>query len=167
VEIFDSTLIFEYLEDAFPEPSLWPGTIEARAEARRLELVADEVVFMNIARLFGLEDRPDDPVAVDAREKAWRHYMEMEVLLEGRDWLAGQFSYADIGFFMAQFFGERKGAVMGAATPRLLEWRARMLERPAVRCAIGRMGAWLEAEGRDAPDYIAHAVAEHSRATQL
>jgi glutathione S-transferase len=167
VEIFDSTLIFEYLEDAFPQPPLWPKTIEARAEARRLELVADDIVFMNIARLFGLEDRPEDPVAVDAREKAWRHYGEMEALLDGREYLAGPFSYADIGFFMAQFYGERKGAVMGAATPRLLEWRARVLARPAVRHVIGRMGAWLQAEGREAPEYLADAAGEHSRAPQL
>jgi glutathione S-transferase len=160
VEIFDSTLIFEYLEDAFPERPLWPKTPEACAEARLLELVADDVVFVNIARLFGLEETPDDPVAVDAREKAWRHYGEMEARLEDRDYLAGPFSYADIAFFMAQFYGERKGAVMGAATPRLLDWRARVLQRAAVRRVVGRMGAWLESEGRDAPEYLAEAVRE-------
>ena len=43
VEIFDSTQIFEYLEDRWPEPPLWPRSIAARAEARRLELCSDEV----------------------------------------------------------------------------------------------------------------------------
>src|SRR5688572_23768573 len=127
VEIFDSTLIFEYLEDAFPKPPLWPDTPAARAEARLLELKADDVVFMNIARLFGLEDTPDDPVAVAARAKAHEHYAEIDARLADRDFLAGSFSYADIAFFMAQFFGERKGAVMNDATPRLLRWRGRML----------------------------------------
>jgi glutathione S-transferase len=163
VELFDSTVIVEYLEDAFPEPPLWPAGVFARAEARLLELKADEVVFTNIARLFGLEDSPDDPRAVAARENAYRHYDELEARLAGRDFLAGPYSYADIGMFMALFYGERKGAVLGGATPRLLAWRARVLARPPVRTVIGRMGAWLVSEGRPSPDYVAEAVAEHTR----
>jgi glutathione S-transferase len=96
VELFDSTQIFEYLEDAFPEPPLWPKDIFGRAEARKLELIADEIVFMNIARLFGMEETPDDPVAVTARANAHRHYSEMEARLAegakaGREWLAGPY----------------------------------------------------------------------------
>ena len=158
VELFDSTQIFEYLEDAFPDPPLWPREVKARAEARQIELRADEIVFMNIAKLFGLEETPDDPVAVAAREKAYEHYAEMEARLKGRDYLAGPFSYADIGLLMAQFYGERKGAVMSDATPRLLDWRRRVLARPAVKTVIGRMGAWLRSEGREVPAYIVGAL---------
>jgi glutathione S-transferase len=169
VEIFDSTLIFEYLEDAFPDPPLWPRGAAARSQARLLELKADDIVFMNIARLFGLEDKPDDPVAIAARAKAYEHYAEMEGRIGTRDYLAGPFTYADIGFFMAQFYGERKGAVMDGRTPRLLAWRARMLTRPAVRAVIGRMGAWLGSERREIPAYVAEAareaVAHEARAT--
>jgi glutathione S-transferase len=164
VELFDSTLIFEYLEDAFPEPPLWPGNPAARAEARLLELKADDVVFMNIARLFGLEGRPDDPVAVSARAKAHQHYAELEARLAGRDFFAGPFSYADIGMFMAQFYGERKGALLNEATPRLIDWRSRMLARPAVREVVGRMGEWLRSEGREVPGYLAEAVAGRAKA---
>jgi glutathione S-transferase len=158
VELFDSTLILEYLEDAFPKPPLWPSAPVDRAQARLLALKADDIIFQNIARLFGLEDKPHDPVAVDARAKALGHYTDMETRLGGRDYLAGAFSFADIGFFMAQFFGERKGALMNEKTPLLLEWRGRMLERPAVRTVIGRMGAWLKSEGREVPNYIADAL---------
>lgn len=160
LELFDSTLIFEFLEDAFPEPPLWPRAVEARARARLLELKCDEIVFMNIARLFGLEERPQDPVAVEARAKAHQHYAEMDARLADQDFLAGPFSYADIALFMAQFYGERKGALMTESTPRLLQWRNRMLQRPAVRKVIGRMGAWLKSEGRDSPPYIQDAVRE-------
>jgi glutathione S-transferase len=160
VELFDSTQIFEYLEDAFPDPPLWPSDVKARASARKLELMADEIIFANIARLFGLEDSPDDPVAVDARAKAFAHYAEMETRLVGQEYLAGRYSYADIGFVMAQFYGERKGAVMDATTPRLLAWRARMIARPAVRTVLGHMGKWLGSEGREVPGYLKEAVAE-------
>jgi glutathione S-transferase len=158
VELFDSSLIFEYLEDSFPTPPLWPSAPTARAQARLLELMADDIVFMNIARLFGLEETPNDPAAIAARAKAQEHYADMEAQLAGRDYLVGPFTYADIGLFMAQFYGERKGAVLGGETPRLLAWRSRMVARPAVRTVIGRMGAWLVSEGRPAPDYIASAL---------
>ena len=163
LELFDSTLIFEFLEDAFPDPPLWPRTVEARARARLLELTCDDIVFMNIARLFGLEDKPQDPVAVDARARAHQHYAEMDARLEGQEFLAGTFSYADIALFMVQFYGERKGALMTDATPRLLEWRKRVLQRPAIRKVIGRMGAWLTSEGRDSPVYVEDAVMEAGR----
>ena len=48
VEVFDSTQIFEYLEDAFPLPRLWPPKTADRAAARQLELKADEVFFPHI-----------------------------------------------------------------------------------------------------------------------
>jgi glutathione S-transferase len=160
IELFDSTLILEFLEDAFPSPPLWPRDVSGRARARLLELTCDEIVFMNIARIFGLEDKPEDPVAIDARAKAHQHYAEMDTRLAGQDFVAGAFSYADIALFMAQFYGERKGAVMTEATPRLLEWRGRMLQRPAIREVIGRMGAWLQSEGRPSPAYIEDAVGQ-------
>lgn len=154
LELFDSTQIFEYLEDRFPEPPLWPRGVAERAEARLLELRADEIVFANIARLFGLEATPDDPVAVAARNTAAGHYAELEARLPGRDYLAGPFTYADIGTFLAQFYGERKGALLTEATPRFMAWRKRVLARPAVRHVVGRMGAWLASQGRGVPDYL-------------
>ena len=36
LELFDSTQIFEYLEDLKPEPPLWPAGANARARARLL-----------------------------------------------------------------------------------------------------------------------------------
>ena len=41
----------------------------------------------------------------------------METCVARRDYLAGPFTYADIAFFMAQFYGERKGAPLTDATP--------------------------------------------------
>ena len=158
VEVFDSTQIFEYLEHAFPIPPLWPEAPAARAEARQLELKSDEVLFPHIIKLMGLEDTPDDPAAVSARAAASRFYDEMNARLESRAFLAGDFSYADIAFFMVQLFGERKGAIMTSATPRLLDWRVRMLERRPVRKVAGAMAAWLASQGRPVPAYLAGAL---------
>jgi glutathione S-transferase len=158
VEIFDSTQIFEYLEDMKPEPPLWPTGPEARARARLLALKSDEVYFPHIIRLMGLQDRSDDPAAIAAREAAGRFYEEMDRLLGDNAYLAGSYSYADIAFYMAQLFGARMGADMSEAVPRLLRWRERMTQRPAVRAVVGPMASFLLSQGRKLPDFMAAAV---------
>ncbi len=154
LEIFDSTQIFEYLEDLRPEPALWPATPAARARARLLEHKSDEVYFPHIIRLMGLQANPEHPDAVAARVGAARYYAEMETMLADREHLAGTYSFADIAFYMAQLFGARMGAGMDAATPRLLQWRGRMTARPAVREVVGPMVAYLASRGRPVPDFL-------------
>lgn len=155
LEIFDSTQIFEYLEDLKPDPPLWPREIRERARARLQEHKSDEVFFPPIIRLMGLKGAPNDPAAVAARDAAGRFYLEMEKLMDdGRDWLAEEYSYADIAFFMAQIFTDRMGAPMPAQATRLLAWRGRMSARPAVRQIAGAMGRYLLSQGRPLPGFL-------------
>lgn len=154
LEIFDSTQIFEYLEDLKPVPPLWPQEPRARARARLLEHKSDEVYFPHIIRLMGLQQNLQDEAAVAAITAATRYYEEMEGLLQDGDFLAGTYSYADIAFYMAALFGERQGAPITQATPRLLAWRDRMTQRPAVRTVVGAMARWLAAAGRPVPGFL-------------
>ena len=154
LEIFDSTQIFEYLEDLQPDPPLWPRDPQARARARLLEHRSDEVYFPHVIRLMGLQESLQDEAAVAAIEAATRYYTQMEALLAAGDWLVGSYSFADIAFYMAALFGERQGAPLTAATPRLLAWRERMTQRPAVRAVAGAMAKWLTAAGRPAPPFL-------------
>jgi glutathione S-transferase len=155
LEIFDSTQIFEYLETIRPEPALWPAEPKARARARLLEMKSDEVYFPPIVRLMGLQATPDDPAAVEARGAATRFYDELERTMGGRQWLAGDYSCADIAFYMAQLFGARMTAPMGDAHPRLQAWRERMSARPAVAKVASAMGRYLQGQGRKLPDFLA------------
>jgi glutathione S-transferase len=156
LEIFDSTQIFEYLEDLAPKPPLWPVGPAERARARLLELTSDEVYFPHIIRLMGLQQTPDDPAAVAARAGAATFYDELETLLDdGRPWLAGAaFTYADIAFYMAQIFGDRMGAPIPAAHGHLIGWRSRMGERSSVRQVAGAMARYLQGENRRVPDFM-------------
>ncbi len=156
LEIFDSTQIFEYLEDIAPEPPLWPGAPVERARARLLEHMSDEVYFPPIVRLMGLQATPDDPAAVAARAASAGYYRAMEDRLAGRQFLAGTYSYADIAFFMAQIFGARMGAPVTDAAPGLRAWQARMAARPAVRQVVGPMMAFLRGLSRPIPDFVAN-----------
>ena len=154
VEIFDSTQIFEYFEDLKPEPALWPATPEGRAAARLRELWSDEVFFPPVIRLMGLQDRITEAPARQAIEEIERRYAELDLLLEGRTWLAGTYSYADIAFFMAQLFAARMSAPMTAATPRLLAWRERTATRPAVNTVLRQFKDTLTHMGLRIPDFV-------------
>ena len=154
LELFDSTQIFEYLEDLQPTPALWPRDRESRARARRLELQSDEVYFPHIIRLMSLQKNLGDAVALASIEAATRYYADMEMLLTNSQWLAGGYTYADIAFYMASLFGERLGAPVTDRTPKLLEWRDRMTQRPAVRPVVRAMTNWLKAAGRPVPSFM-------------
>ena len=156
VELFDSTQIFEYLEDRWPEPPLWPQSVAARAEARQRELESDEVFFPHVVRLMGLRGNPDPvdaPAWKTATAELQRHYDRMNRLLEDRDYIAGGFSYADIAFYMAQFFAARHTVPVTAEHPNLLEWRERMIGRPAVRAVVSAMAGYLRSQGRMVPEF--------------
>ncbi|AXF85452.1 Stringent starvation protein A [Ephemeroptericola cinctiostellae] len=154
VQLFDSTQIFEYLEDRWPEQPLWPHSIAARAEARKQEHCSDEVFFPHVIRLMGMRANPDP---VEAQE--WKnataaieaYYLGMEQWLQDHEYIAGQFSYADIAFYMAQFFAARHTVPLTAQHPRLLAWRGRMIDRPAVRLVVTAMADYLRSQGQMVP----------------
>ena len=154
LELFDSTQIFEYLEDIRPEPALWPASPAARAWSRRLEHESDEVYFPHIIKLMQLWKTPDDPAAELARAGAAACYRKMESVLGDREFLGGAYSFADIAFYMAQLFGARWGADMTEETPKLLQWRRRMTVRPAVISVVGPMADYLRSQRLSVPAFL-------------
>jgi glutathione S-transferase len=154
LEIFDSTQIFEYLEDLVPTPALWPAMPASRARARGLELQSDEVYFPHVIRLMGLQQDLKGEAARTAIDAANSFYAQMDARLATREWLADSYSYADIAFYMAALFGERQGASLGATTPHLLAWRDRVSRRPPVRTVVRAMAQWLAAAGRPVPTFM-------------
>lgn len=151
LEIFDSTQIFEYFEDLKPRPALWPAGPAARARARLLELKSDEVFFPHVIRLMGLQDKPDHPDWPPARAAIEAFYREMDALLATRDYLAGPYTYADIAFYMAQFFAARMGVPMTSALPHLSSWRVRVGGRPTVARVVDAMSDFLRRSNRLVP----------------
>ncbi len=154
LELFDSTQIFEYLEDLEPARPLWPRDIQLRARARLLELKSDEIYFPNVIRLMGLQNDPASAEAVAARAGAAAYYKEVEAQLAGEH-LIGDFGFADIAFYMAQLFGERMGATLDDSTPKLIAWRERLTARPSIRAVVKPMVDFLAANGRPIPPFLA------------
>jgi glutathione S-transferase len=138
-----------------PSPPLWPRDVRDRARARMLELRCDEVYFPHIVRLMGLQDRLHEQAAQGAIGAARAFCAALESqLTDGRAWLLKEFTYADIAFYMAALFGERQGATLTEATPRLLAWRDRMSQRDSVRKVAGAMATWLQGAGRPLPPFM-------------
>ncbi|MGH6893245.1 MAG: glutathione S-transferase family protein [Dongiaceae bacterium] len=152
--LFDSTLIFEYLEEAYPEPPLMPpanpGGAKARALCRLMELRADEVVFPP-ARALGYRTEPPhrDPRQQQANEEAGAraevalrdHFAALDRSLSGRDFLCGALSVADIAMFMTILWTQRlKGPALDGYSA-LAAWHARLGLRPAFAKAAAEIAA--------------------------
>lgn len=107
VVLTDSSVICQYLEDKFPEPSLYPRDIAARAHARWLEEFADTRLADGLIwRLFyeiSIKKRttgepPDEVVVQRARSieiPAAMDYLETQIPADG--FIFGEPSIADIG----------------------------------------------------------------------
>jgi glutathione S-transferase len=139
--LFDSTLIFEYLEDTRPKPALWPADPKMRARARLVELTADEILLPLVARFMHRSEPPDSDAERRERREAEAHlaesalsarYGQLNDQLQGKDFFCGTYSYADIAMFMEIFWALRlKGPRLGKA-PVLEAWYERVGSRPAV-----------------------------------
>lgn len=149
VTVYDSTLIFEYLEDRHPEPPLFPKSVAERARCRRLEAAADEILFPPVWSLIEEGFYPPGPNGRDearlaaARASLAQQYAGLDAELRGREWLCDGYSVADI----ATFVFVRAAAAMGAPPvpecAALQAWFARMLERPAVAREVDGMNRYL------------------------
>jgi glutathione S-transferase len=152
--IYDSTQIFEYLEDIVAAPALWPVDHRARARARLLEHASDEIYFPHVVRLMGLQAGLAEP---DARREiiaAETFCLGLEHQLADAPFFFGAYSFADIAVFMAQLFGERMGAPLTEAMPQLKAWRLRVGRRPQVLPVIVRLVGYLHDHKRFVPSYL-------------
>jgi glutathione S-transferase len=143
--IFDSTLIFEYLEDAYPDPALYPRDAKAKARCRQAELMADEVLVPQVVKLMHRSvPRLKDPQRLEALEAEARTaeaaitalYARFDVELADREYFCGAFTVADIAMVMAVLFARRLGAPPVEEHGNLARWFARMRERPAVAATL-------------------------------
>jgi glutathione S-transferase len=150
LELFDSTLIFEYLEDLQPTSPLYPADPRARARCRLLELIGDEVLSARATQLGYRTEPPDGDARVQADREAMGRRMEEEIStlyagladrLGSNDFFGGAFSYADISLFMAVLWGLRLRGPRLDPWPELARWYARVGARPAVAVAAEEIAA--------------------------
>jgi glutathione S-transferase len=148
--LFDSTLIFEYLEDAYPVPPLYPKGAASRARCRRLELTADEILLPPVVKLMHRTAPPDPDAARQglreseaARAEALlrEHYDRLETELGAAPYFCEAFTVADIGLFMTMLFVLRLRGPRFDDHKALASWYARVMARPAVSPVAAEIAA--------------------------
>ena len=157
--LFDSTLIFEYLEDAYPSPPLHPATAIERARCRLLELYGDEILLADVRSLMYRTEPPDpEPARQRAREEAGRgaeaaillHYRHLDERLAHKDYLCGSFTFADIAVFITVLYALRLKGPRLDGFPALAAWYERVGARPA----IARVAAEIAAADRELSPHL-------------
>jgi len=149
--LFDSTLIFEYLEDAYPTPPLYPAAARDKALCRLTELYADEIMLVPLrALMYRSGPRSTDPdrrtrdreEALKAETVITDHYGEIERRLGEQDFLCGAaFTVADIAVFMMVLYSLRLAGPPIAGHPRLAAWYERVAARPSVAPVVEEIAA--------------------------
>lgn len=134
--IFESTVISEYLEEKFPTPALLPQDPSRRAKARMMDKVFDNYFMGALGPIFTekfikLPGQANETVIQENLSKAEGVLRVLEGELEGKDYLAGEFSLGDIGFAVQLPRAESMFGVKLDGFPRVQAWLKRVTARPA------------------------------------
>lgn len=138
--LYDSTIILEYLDEAYPRPPLYPPSPAERARCRLFDLYADEIMLVPLrALMHRTAPRPTDPSRwIEDKAKATlaeaalsRHLRDLNQRLGENEYFCGAFGIADIALFMAVLFNLRLGGASLDGNPTLSDWYARLSARPA------------------------------------
>ena len=151
--VYDSTVINEYLNEAYPEPALLPQSPAERARVRALENYGDEGVLTRHLPLIWMPWwSPEDQRDQDGMAKGRQGLIEQVLpFLEGElgeaGYLCGEFSLADVPFMAMAMVLQVDG--MDVSTfPRVQAYLGRLRQRPSYR-AIDPATPLAESAGRD------------------
>ena len=134
--VYDSTIINEYLEDEYPFPPLLPKDSEGRARARIWEDFRDSYFNPYFVHIIQESRKPegerDSGRIENAKAEITRTFDRIEKELKNKDYLAGDFSLADIAFMANIELLDRFAIPVDAGKyPKSVAWIARLKARPS------------------------------------
>jgi glutathione S-transferase len=148
--IYESTVINEYLEEAYPEPPMLPKDAYERARVRMIEDTTDQYLYaaMRDFRTAQFEyappflvrkkaDEVDHKLLESGRAKIHEHLTRLEEELAGRAFFGGAaISLADAGL-VPVLTGSMPlmGVLPDERYPRIAAWTARVKERPSYKAS--------------------------------
>jgi glutathione S-transferase len=131
--VYDSTIINEYLEDEYPYPPLMPQDSEGRARARLMEDFRDSYFNPPFVKIIHEMRKPeaerDAAVISNAKAEITKCFDRIEKELQGKEYLAGPFSIADIAFMANLDLLERFQIALDPKYKNSTEWIARLKAR--------------------------------------
>ncbi len=152
VRIFDSTIILEYLDDAYPTPPMRPASPADRARVRMLEEVMDthfEAINWGLSEIRWFrraEGAAAEALTAAARRQTDGFYAWLERQLGDREWFNGDtFGWGDLSV-VPYLNGSVGHGHPPPAGSRLEAWLARANARPSVARCVADIAA-LNAAG--------------------
>jgi glutathione S-transferase/RNA polymerase-associated protein len=145
VQLFDSTIILEYLEDKWPTPALLPKTPAERARVRMIEDIMDCLYepnnwgHMEVTRFKRASGALADKLVAFAQTNIKQLQGWLDSQLADRSWFNGEnFGWGDIA--VAPYVNRSAVAGMGPASgSRLANWLERANQRDSVSTVIDQM----------------------------
>lgn len=135
--LYDSTVINEYLEDEYPHPPLMPNQSGERARARIFEDFADNSFTAQGGLLAAELRKPADQVDQERvqryRADVLRVLEFLERQLDGKDYVAGTFSLADLAFVPRLLMLPGLGVEIPARLKNVSAWSERLKQRASVK----------------------------------
>lgn len=136
--LYESCIINEYLEDKYPEPPLLPADPWARA---RIRILIDYGInhtndSHQAIRAEMMKPERDADALAAAKARFIEELQPLERELEGRDYMAGDFSLLDAAHMPRIMRHVQWGILPDPSLPLLRAWYERVTVRPSVR-ALG------------------------------
>lgn len=137
VVVYDSTVINEYLDEEYPNPPLMPEDSAGRARVRLLEDFCDNSFTPPAGLVLAEVHKPDAERDGERIRKyqgeVGRVLARLDGALQGKQFLVGDFSLADIAFVPRGIILGQLGVELDARLHNVAAWIARLRERPSVR----------------------------------
>jgi len=137
--LWESNAINWYVAEKYPESNLLPKSAAGRASVQRwlyfqtghISPACVSVFRATNARMQAFWNlRGDARSEESGRQELERFLPVLESALDGRDWLEGELSLADIAY-APHFLLVAEGGFSFAPYPRIVRWLERLLARPA------------------------------------
>jgi len=134
--IYESSVINEYLDEKYPEPPLMPSEPSERARVRILADFCESrfhTPWFNIylQMTFKTEDKRDKELIEESKHELNEHLSCINEVLEGREYLAGGYSLADIAFTPRVAMFDSLNIQIPPEFKNVTEWMDRIKSRPS------------------------------------
>lgn len=142
--ITEYPVIAHYLAKKNPAAGLLPQGEDAElAAASATDYCVATIHMQGFGRLFRPanytpNEADHDAVKARGRELVEKGYATMATSLAGKDWVAGEYSYADSALFYVEFWGAKRMNM--TLPPALAGHFERMMARPAVQRTMAQEG---------------------------
>jgi glutathione S-transferase len=138
--LYESNIVNEYLDEVCDSPRLMPHDPEGRASVRSWMAFADDYFFPSIYRVrMGLQQGYSEDEIQEAMEKLDDSLSRLEHQLEGRQYLMGEYTLADIahaGNFHRLRQLAKSGEVSLEKYPNVMAWMGRVESRESYKASI-------------------------------